>query len=566
MANTNTEDLSNYNLNKPVIRTMESDLRSLKAGLSPDLLPKDALKTAAKSPVNLPVDFSRPAPKPPVSWGAASAPAAPQPRFSDEETNSLRPPVTMPRNRTPDVRAPQPQKEAVIPPVVAPEPVAEEKPGRQTVESPVNLPVGDIPSESAERPAAEEVGRSYPQQERAAVEPVIEPPTMKRTSRPSFVPSFIPPSNEVRPVSRVAPVAPKEESLPPVVPPKRMAPVVEPPKKMEPVEPPKKMAPVIPLAELPIKRTPRPSFAPSFIPPENQARPVSRVAQRAVPAEENLPPEARLAMQSSSTDFTFAQEIEKIGSQRRVMPSDNQSYKFSDGSDIKSGSLLGKILKGIITLVLLAGIAYGIYYFGLLKGPDASRTEAAGELLVPVSEILEIKTNLNADVTQGVKSRFTSETVPVPSGVYRIIVRDKSGSKILAKEDFKKALNIDIPVGVSSSLEKDYNLLAFNYPDKKYLRLGFVFKIKNEKTLLSSLIPWEPSMFASTRQMFLGAPAFSTSSGLFKDNAYKEAKIRYMPLGSNNSVLNYAIDKNKKYFFIATSGEDIFYMIDNIGK
>jgi len=437
--NTNIEDLSNHNSNKPAIRTMENDLHSLKSGASP----KDILKDFTKVPGNLPVG----SPKPPS---------------------------------------------AKIPPVAKP-------------------PEPPVSSSSIPSGRSEAAGKSFPQQ------------------------IFKPVKPSVSGVS--APVSPGENKSQPIV-------------KKESIKP-------FP-DNIPDIKTERPAF---------RSRPYIRAGETQI-----LPPGARLAVQSLAADFGSENKAADSGLSPNASLSSAGSYKFSDQGRIGRGSGFGKILKCVLAAVAIAIAFYGTYYFMKPK----NNLPAVTEYPVPAPLITGIGQNIftvfpagsGFDLSSSIKEYFRNINNNTTAGVSRLAIKTKSNNeiKVLSISDLESLLKVSFPSPVLNSLDKDYNLISFNYPAKNYLRLGLVFKINDPNALLQQLFLWEPSMFKDTEPLFLGSLILNSSAAGFKSNNYNGASIRYLPLGPDNAALNYATDKNKNFFLIATSKNDIFSLIDSVNR
>ncbi len=113
---------------------------------------------------------------------------------------------------------------------------------------------------------------------------------------------------------------------------------------------------------------------------------------------------------------------------------------------------------------------------------------------------------------------------------------------------------------------EDYDLVVFNYPKNNYLRMGIALKVKDPDLAVSLAKEWEPAMFIGTNSFLFDASGYYNNSKVFDQSNYKNASIKYLSLGKNNLALNYVVDKNKKIFLFATSQEDIYYLIDQIGQ
>lgn len=315
------------------------------------------------------------------------------------------------------------------------------------------------------------------------------------------------------------------------------------------------------------------------------ARPQS--AGKLVEETENLSPEARLARQLSlgasdsaieskeSLAAPLPAKISSAASEQSgklagpfnpalpVSPSFASKRKSIEEiiKEDSSDSLFGKFVKMLFAILIIAGIVAGAYYLYIARKP-ADKSISTEAFVVGVMDAT-IKADLNADLNREIKLFFSDIR---PSGIYRLMLKDKDGQRGLDLENFKKSLNIILPDSIADVLEKDYNLMVFNYPEKNYLRLGLVLKPKNSVDVSAFAGSWEPDMYGSVEAMFLGDSGIYDSRKQFRSNNHNNFDIRYLPLGFENIALNYAIDNEKKFLLIATSKEDIFNLIDKIIK
>lgn len=318
-------------------------------------------------------------------------------------------------------------------------------------------------------------------------------------------------------------------------------------------------------------------FKPKTPPPQSAIKervmPVTPKSEALLGAkeEENLPPEARLAAQSGLSPFSPNFDLQKAAQTNKPRPNDATSqldrYEIISSGE-KTGYGLGRILKYAAIVAVLAIASYGVYYLALLKKISPA-TEQSSELLIAGASELDFQSDLNTELSGEIKKYFFAPgeqngSGPKSAGAYRLVIKNRDGTKVLKTDDLKKYLKLDFPPDVMGALDKDYNLLAFNYPQKNYLRLGLAFKIRDAGALLEELAKWEPSMFANLEPLFLDSIAPSAAG--FQSNAYNSVNIRYLPLGSADAALNYAIDKNNKFLLIATSKEDMYYLIDKISQ
>lgn len=304
---------------------------------------------------------------------------------------------------------------------------------------------------------------------------------------------------------------------------------------------------------------------------------------------ENLSPEARLARQSSlglgDNGIESKEKLAVLPSSRisSAVPGQSGKLKGSFNSNLStpfserkksieeiikedgSGYFLGKFVKLLFAILIITGIAAGAYYLYITKKSITNPVPviAPSETFIAGATEATISADLNTDLNNEIRIYFSSVR---PSGIYRLILKDKAGQNSQGLESFSKNLNIILPDSVANVLEKDYNLIAFNYPEKNYLRLGFVLKAKNSFDVSVSIKNWETNMYKDLKPIFLDNSGVYEADKQFSDNKYNNFDIRYLSLGTENIALNYAIDNEKKFLLIATSKEDIFNLIDKIIK
>jgi hypothetical protein len=213
-------------------------------------------------------------------------------------------------------------------------------------------------------------------------------------------------------------------------------------------------------------------------------------------------------------------------------------------------------------VLIIVGVAVGAYYLYVSRNPNVNPppTSIPAENYVSGVTEITIDTDWNANLSTAIRSYFSNS---MPAGLYRVILKDKSGNS-MGLENFKQRLNISLPDPVAGALEQDYNLIAFNYPEKNYLRLGLVFRPKKMFDISAIVKNWEPDMYKNVESVFMGDSGVYDPKKQFGGNSRNGFSIRYLPLGYENIGLNYAIDNEKSFLLIATSKDDIFSLIDKI--
>lgn len=505
MENTNNKSFVTQNSDKPFIRTMEDDLKKIKSGAA-----SGGELSSMSSEVSFPAtprEIRRAAPAP----GSASIFSRPAPTPA---------PVSAPAPVS--VSAPVPASMFAKPVAPAPAPIVKPAPA-----IPGNLPIGEPLVE-------EEISKL---EEKLEIAKPIEMPV----SRPPIA----------QPVSR--PV------IPPIVKPV-MPPIARP------------VPPAVPTA--PVRRAPRVG---ALIDDVERLSPEARLARQSSlgingdeEARENLmfPPTARASSNISRPPSRFERPagiISSSSAQPQNAFSAMDEKKRSIEEIIKedtSDSFLKKFIKLFLVFLIIIGVGVGAYYFYISRKttPPAPFAPLSETYITGATEV-NIITGLNSDFNNDIGSYFSN---PMPSGIYRVILKDRTGNSSLGLENFKKNLNITLPDSVLNAVEKDYNLIVFNYPERKYLRLGLVFKPKKAVDILGISRKWEFDMYKNVESIFLRDTGVFDPGKQFGTNSTNGFTIRYLPLGADSIALNYAIDNENNFLLIATSKDDIFSLIDKI--
>lgn len=337
---------------------------------------------------------------------------------------------------------------------------------------------------------------------------------------------------------------------------------------------PPKNLPVIPFAaSAPVKKPQALSESP-FVPFADKQKPETGSQKSGGPVqqktvfvrpEDNLPPIARLARQKAPASANLIPKEEKtlIGARPQVSPRASANKTESAPSS--------SAFKKILIAALLATFAFSAYYFlkPVLNKPAVAPPPPAE---IPPSLVADAKNvSISADLNSGLmlsvrKYLEDNKNRADVYGASRLIIKNTAGTEILKIENLKDFLGVNLPTGFLEAVDKNYSFLAFDYPENNYLRLGLVFKIVKPEIIWQEASSWEPAMLGDLQPLFLGAPAFYNPAKNFGSNTYLGALVRYLSLGEARTALNYAIDKNKTFFLIATSKEDIYYLIEKTAK
>lgn len=294
--------------------------------------------------------------------------------------------------------------------------------------------------------------------------------------------------------------------------------------------------------------------------------------------EDNLPPIARLARQKTPASANLIPKEERTPAYRpaglagaRPQVSSQSLVNKTESAPLPTGRQASSAFQKILIAALLAAFAFSAYYFiePVLNKPAVAPPPPAE---IPLSLVSDAKNvSISADLNSGLmlsvrKYLEDNKNRADIYGVSRLIIKNTAGTEILKIENLKDFLGVILPAGFLEAVDKNYTLLAFDYPENNYLRLGLVFKIVKPEIIGQEASSWEPEMFGDLSSLFLGGPTFYNPAKNFGSNTYLDTSVRYLSLGEARTALNYAIDKNKTFFLIATSKEDIYYLIEKTAK
>ncbi len=331
--------------------------------------------------------------------------------------------------------------------------------------------------------------------------------------------------------------------------------------------------------DLPVKqeasappKKPQAASEPPFIPfgnrqkPETaQPKPVEAVRQKTdfVRREDNLPPLVRLIRQGAPKSANLMPKSEKLQGAAPM-------FIRKSPAEIPKGGRRD-VWKNIFIIIFSVALIFSAYYF-LKPIFNKPATVILPPAEIPASLVADVKdVSISADFSPELtliirKYMESNKNRADIYGASRLIIKNARETEILKIENLKNFLGINLPPEFLQAVDKNYTLLSFNYPENNYLRFGLVFKIIKPETIERAVLNWEPAMVGDVSPLFLGAPAFYVPDKNFASNAYLGASIRYLPLGEAHTALNYAIGKNKTFFMITTSKEDIYYLIEKTTK
>lgn len=365
-----------------------------------------------------------------------------------------------------------------------------------------------------------------------------------------------------------------------------------PPKEGTVLYPPKDLPIASPASPAPVKKPQALSESP-FVPFANKQKPETGPQKPSGPAqqktifvrpENNLPPIVRLARQKAPASANLIPKEQKTPTYRPASPQLPLRRSSSEASHRGEQAGLAGVrpqtnpqapgpsaFKKILTIVFLAAFAFFAYYFlrPVLNKPAVVLPPPAEipDSLVADAKNMSVSADFNSGLMFSVRKYLEDNKNRTDVyGASRLIIKNIAGTEILKIENLKDFLGVNLPTGFLGAVDKNYSLLAFDYPKNNYLRLGLVFKIVKPEIIGQEASSWEPKIFGDLSPLLLGAPAFYDPAKNFGSNTYLGASVRYLSLGEARTALNYAIDKNKTFFLIATSKEDIYYLIEKTAK
>lgn len=356
-----------------------------------------------------------------------------------------------------------------------------------------------------------------------------------------------------------------------------------PPKEGTVLYPPKDLPIASPASPAPVKKPQALSESP-FVPFANKQKPETGPQKPSGPAqqktifvrpENNLPPIVRLARQKAPARLG---EVAAKRASANLMPKQEKTLigalpQMSSRTPVNKIELApsSSAFKKILMAGVAAAFAFFAYYFlrPVLNKPAVVLPPPAEipDSLVADAKNMSVSADFNSGLMFSVRKYLEDNKNRADVyGASRLIIKNIAGTEILKIENLKDFLGVNLPTGFLGAVDKNYSLLAFDYPKNNYLRLGLVFKIVKPEIIGQEASSWEPKIFGDLSPLLLGAPAFYDPAKNFGSNTYLGASVRYLSLGEARTALNYAIDKNKTFFLIATSKEDIYYLIEKTAK
>jgi len=143
----------------------------------------------------------------------------------------------------------------------------------------------------------------------------------------------------------------------------------------------------------------------------------------------------------------------------------------------------------------------------------------------------------------------------------QIIIELPNDAGFSNASDFFEIMEIAIPESLKENIEETFTLLF--YKQEEGARIAIIIKLKDINSAIKELSLWESTMENDLEPLFL-AEKGEASSKSFKDNTYKDVKIRYLNFPNPDLTLDYAVYQSKNYLLITASKDSMYSLIDKI--
>jgi len=208
---------------------------------------------------------------------------------------------------------------------------------------------------------------------------------------------------------------------------------------------------------------------------------------------------------------------------------------------------------GLVSVVLLAAIGYGVYVALLTRDtlPSTEATPARAFIPVEEREIITIRdgdrAGLFAKLEAARRSRLPSRSIK------HVVIRIESfggGARFASAGDFFKILDFKTPSGFTENTNDKFDILIYYRPDGA--DIGFVLEPKDRNRALGHMLEWEKSIILDFRNLYFDADVRQPLH-LFTDAIVRNIDIRSVAL-QENATFSYGIFA-QRFLVIATSDE-----------
>lgn len=145
------------------------------------------------------------------------------------------------------------------------------------------------------------------------------------------------------------------------------------------------------------------------------------------------------------------------------------------------------------------------------------------------------------------------------------LIEIKEGDKKIDLEKLIQKINIEIPKKIADGFSKNnYGLIFFDFENENRLAIVTEVNDGDMEKMKKNISQWETAMIDDLKLLFLKTEIGFPSTANFKENIYKEVKIRYMNFSEPNTTIDYAFVDNK--LILATSKKSIYKIIGILKK
>ncbi len=251
------------------------------------------------------------------------------------------------------------------------------------------------------------------------------------------------------------------------------------------------------------------------------------------------------------------------------LPPKNAAQKDSLGS----GNAAYKIILTVLTVLIIAIIGIGIYYFWTTRNSAApvvvqkpAATPASEEQPTVVQAPPTAKysaekpnylpLNLATLSTNDIQKTLSDTAADLKDGAsllpYEFIVVDANNNPV-AFPIFATAAKLNLSPAFLSSLGENFSLFFYN--DRDNVRAGLSVDVKNKTAANAEILKQEPTFVPALTPLFLSATA-ETQTGVFNSSTYDNYAIHYLNLNKDQTLsVDYALTDAK--LLIGTSKDTL---------
>lgn len=208
---------------------------------------------------------------------------------------------------------------------------------------------------------------------------------------------------------------------------------------------------------------------------------------------------------------------------------------------------------GLVSLVLLATIAYGVYVFLLTRDTLPSTEATPARAFIPVEE-REIITIRDKDRAGLLSKLEAAEKDRLPSrSIKHVVVRIESfggSARFATAADLLETLDFKVPEGFAANLNDKFDILIYYRSDGA--DMSFLFEPKDYERAFAHMLAWEHTAILDMRILYFDTDV-SQPLTLFTDKIVRNIDVRSIAL-QENSTFSYAIFA-RRLLVIATSDE-----------